>query len=194
MSILRFLLLPLAVVGCSNTADIQTDPAASDAGHPTTIVDSIAVQGAASGSRLKAKWLTAEDGARQFQGFHDSARGEDCSFLTATDGQRRCLPQGLSVNPNVFTDTACTKPLAYGAKGCAAIQTATFAGSYCAAGDTKYAVHSVGKRFTGASLYTKSGTGCSASSADGWSAHDLYVLGAEIDPSEFVAANLTTEE
>src|SRR5262249_36764419 len=48
------------------------------------------VAAAVSGSRLRAKYLTTADGARQFVGWYDSQRKEDCSFDVAEDGQMHC--------------------------------------------------------------------------------------------------------
>lgn len=47
---------------------------------------------ATSGKRLRARYYVGEDGSRQFVGWHDKERNEDCSFSVAEDGKTRCLP------------------------------------------------------------------------------------------------------
>jgi hypothetical protein len=54
-----------------------------------------------------AKFLTADSGARQFQGFHDTELDGDCSFQGTDDV--RCLPSDDV--ENVYRDAACTSPL-----------------------------------------------------------------------------------
>ncbi len=87
-------------------ADAVTDPVSDAAANPYQ-----------SGSRLKARVLVTADGARQFVGWRDTQLGLDCTFVTATDGKTRCLPQlgGIAV---VYADSACSKPLVYAASNC----------------------------------------------------------------------------
>jgi hypothetical protein len=73
--------------------------------------------GVRSGDRLRARYLVA-DGARQFAGFHDRERDEDCSFdLRHGQTSARCLP--ASTSGGGFMDAACTVPMfSVGALGC----------------------------------------------------------------------------
>ena len=64
------------------------------------------------GSRLKAIYRVAQDGAREPVAgrWWDSARSEECSWRRAADGVQRCLPTDLipSASP-VFADSGCTQ-------------------------------------------------------------------------------------
>lgn len=68
-----------------------------------------------SGSRLKARMLVTADGAKSFNGWRDTKRGENCFFADATDGKTRCLPDCLaaSVEEMYYPTDSCTgAPLA----------------------------------------------------------------------------------
>lgn len=187
------LLLSFLVVGCQTTTTITKDNHGGDAGpSPSDPEPTTSTAGAASGTRLKARWTTAEDGAKQFRGFWDSARETECSFQGASDGTTRCLPSGMFIHPTFFADAACTKRIAYGEKGCAA-KTATLQGRYCAGSEITQTIFTLGARFTAPQLYNKDGASCTSISAASWADRDLYVVGAEIPPSEFVAAKTEIE-
>jgi hypothetical protein len=63
------------------------------------------------GSRLKARWLEAPGGLRQFSGWYDSQLQLHCSFLIAADGELRCLPVGISTAAGpTAADPTCTAP------------------------------------------------------------------------------------
>lgn len=49
-----------------------------------------------SGDRLKARWLTTPDGARQFVGWRDTDLGIDCVPRRHEDGSLRCLPLSVA--------------------------------------------------------------------------------------------------
>ena len=61
--------------------DALTNPVADAKADPAT-----------SGTRLKAKYYAGADGSRQFVGWHDAQRDEDCYFGAAADGVLRCAP------------------------------------------------------------------------------------------------------
>jgi hypothetical protein len=65
---------------------------------------------ALSGSRLKTRVITGDDGSQVYAGMFDSTRGEPCAFQLAGDGVTRCLP---SARPTAITysDAACTVPV-----------------------------------------------------------------------------------
>jgi len=85
----------------SDLVDALTNPVPDANAEPTT-----------SGSRLKARYYVGEDGSRQFVGWYDSQRKEECSFLSAGDGETRCLPAG-AYPIGVYSDANCTTPIVY---------------------------------------------------------------------------------
>jgi hypothetical protein len=67
------------------------------------------------GSRLKARYLVASDGARSPTGtWNDTKLGADCTFQVAIDGQTRCLPGSLQSGywGIQYSDAACLKAVA----------------------------------------------------------------------------------
>jgi hypothetical protein len=112
-------LLLAVMAGCSSSN--SDGAAAADQGSPA------AITAIASGTRLRAKLLTA-GGVRELAGFHDVARNEDCTFQPAEAGRVRCLPPTLTAfQGGVFSDPACQVPAA------------SAAAATCAA-DVKYAI------------------------------------------------------
>lgn len=79
-----------------------TDPVPSAMADPWTV----------NGTRLKARVYEAEDGAKQFLGWRDTQRGENCSFNAHEEGGIRCLPMGAFVS-TYGVDESCTHRLAY---------------------------------------------------------------------------------
>src|SRR5262245_45947669 len=64
-----------------------------------------------SGSRIKMRVGTTPDGAKEFIGWRDTQRNENCSFFTSTDGMRRCLPvfdEPTAGTGNSYSDMQCT--------------------------------------------------------------------------------------
>lgn len=66
-----------------------------------------------SGSRLKVRFLTSADGARQPVGWYDAQLGEPCTPVKASDGKTRCLPlNGSAVYGGVYyADADCREPV-----------------------------------------------------------------------------------
>jgi hypothetical protein len=65
-----------------------------------------------SGTRLRARYYVGADGSRQFIGWHDKERGEDCAFVQQPDGTLRCVPFYSTAAATYFADAACvTQPL-----------------------------------------------------------------------------------
>ena len=67
------------------------------------------------GSRIKARYLVAEDGARELLGWRDTMLDTDCSFMVASDGATRCLPGTKYVGNQAavfYSDDACAVPVA----------------------------------------------------------------------------------
>ncbi len=86
-------------------------PAGKDgaAGKDTTV----------SGTRIRARYLVSEDGARMQIGWQDTKLGEPCAWGVAGDGKTRCLPgtSSGSETPAVFAFASadCTgAPVAIG--------------------------------------------------------------------------------
>jgi len=62
-----------------------------------------------NGTRLRASWFQAREGARIFLELTDSTTGAACLEAPAADGQVRCLPRSGS---SAFADPDCTQPAA----------------------------------------------------------------------------------
>jgi hypothetical protein len=185
---MRHALLVLLLAGCTSTNAITKDP--SDGGG--AVLPDAAVDGAAdggmmgqltSGSRLKAKFFTGEDGSKVYVPgtMVDTMRGEDCSIQVAADGMTRCLPAPAQTN-EYFADMGCTQALALKPRGCQAPKEITASGIPTCAGAK---VFSISGRFTG-KVYSGSPALCGVP-PDPSANWDLYSLGAEIPPSSFVA-------
>ena len=67
-----------------------------------------------SGSRLRARWQVAGD-ARRLIGWHDATLDLDCDFGGyIANRDHRCVPPAMGVADGVFSDAACTRPMAVG--------------------------------------------------------------------------------
>jgi hypothetical protein len=166
------------------------DAAAGDAAATGRIVSRLFT----SGSRLKAQWLVAADGAEQFAGWHDTLLGEDCSFAVAADGRPRCLPSGPTVGAQgvvgigvlpIFADASCTQPAYWGPSSCTSAPT-TIAVADPTACVVRTHVLSAGAQVTTA--YSNTSGTCSPIGFTG----SLYLGGAEVAASAFVGATLSS--
>lgn len=150
-------------------------------------------QAVTSGARLKALFRTGDDGSKSYDPYYwfDENLGGRCTFLVATDGAERCLPQqysgdGLTTSAAsaYFSDAACSL-VAVAQVGCLAPKFATDILSLpnaCPA--YGYRVYAVGGPV--AAVYTKSGTGSCASQPPSSTAY--FALGAELPAAGFVAS------
>jgi hypothetical protein len=93
----RASLIPILAAACSGAR-----PPALPAGD--------AYPSPTSGARLRAQYLQADDGARTFAGWFDSARAELCRFGLADDGELRCLPVRNGAVDRTCIDPAVTYP------------------------------------------------------------------------------------
>ena len=139
--------------------------------------------------RLRQPALVDADGASELSAtLFDSERGESCAFARAADGQTRCLPSGAGV---LFSDAGCTQSVAVAAPSCdtsAPHYAIALEGSACQGG---ISVHALGDSVSAPAVYALGADGsCIASAAPGAT---FYGIGAEVAPSEFVAATRTTE-
>src|SRR5436190_20260026 len=57
-----------------------------------------------SGSRLKARYLADDSGARVFAGWFDEQRGEYCHVARGDDGRYYCFP---FANRTLYADARC---------------------------------------------------------------------------------------
>lgn len=165
----------------------------TDDDEPALMAPVDEAQAAESGSRLKARWYVADDGARQpvFQWF-DSARNEECTFQRATDGVMRCMPTGAGLS-SYYSNANCTQRVA-----------ALLAALACIDGDGTYAIESattgcesrtkvftLGETLPSESVYVLSGETCVAAAPN--EAFVYRRLGSEVPPGSFVSAQLTTD-
>lgn len=92
---------------CSSDPDIQPVP-------PSEVLPTESEKpGNESGSRLRKIERVGADGSREFAGWYDSERDEDCAFRKI-DSVARCLPQmhqSSDRNYEPYADAACTRPL-----------------------------------------------------------------------------------
>jgi hypothetical protein len=126
-----------ALVGCSANGSGDVDPkpdpvgssssaggsgvggAGGESGTGGSGASDGTLPGYKSGSRLKVKVLVGDDGSERVSGgWLDTTLNVGCSALVATDGVKRCLPDGPSAN-SYFSDSGCTVPLHAHLGGCA---------------------------------------------------------------------------
>jgi hypothetical protein len=158
--------------------DALTDPVPSASADP------------APGSRLKPRYWTSEDGAKQYLvgAWYDSERAEDCAFMTAADGKTRCLPQALEFA--YYADAGCTQPMIMAQGSCTVPKYGiSVAEASCSLEPGSARIYAVGAAINPSNFYTKAGAGCYAlgpTSPD----FTYYSVGAEVPPTDFVAATL----
>lgn len=80
------------------------DPGAPGEPGPAGKPGSVASIG---GTRLTPRYLTGDDGSRQFNDWHDAVTDEPCSYYPLGT-ERRCLPAEFSSSRIVYVDAACT--------------------------------------------------------------------------------------
>lgn len=138
-----------------------------------------------NGTRLVARNYVADDGAKQFKAFYDSEIKTECSFARADDGELRCLPNGPQTLAGTlgarYSDASCTKLVVTAGPACA--EKPTHAVVYDTCGGAGRRVFAVGTNQV-STIYLDAG-GCQVGDAG---TNVYYELGAEIDPSAFVAA------
>jgi hypothetical protein len=147
--------------------------------------------GVRSGSRLRAKYIVSGD-ARRFEGFHDSARDEDCSFSLG-QGQTiaRCLPD--STLANGFMDAQCAVPAFYrSATGCDT-PTPYVALPYEGCGGGVARLWKVGTLQRPALIYGRDGVGNCVASVPG-ADRVWYAAVEEVPLDAFVAAELREDD
>jgi hypothetical protein len=143
-----------------------------------------------NGSRLKAKYRTAEDGAKEYLPYfwYDSERQTDCAFGPSADGKERCIPSPASSAGVYFADPSCAQPLAHGL-ACTyppPKYATSYDGATCPATSRIYVL---GTTTSPAKIYAKSGASCVDLGAPS-PAFSYYELGAEVPPASFVAGTV----
>jgi hypothetical protein len=140
----------------------------------------------ASGSRLKAKFRTGDDGSKEYLSgvWYDSERQEDCIFTTAGDGKERCMPPSQATL-TVFSDAACTQPIAVGSAACPPKYAMMPEQASC--GASLLRAYAIGAAATPAKVYVSAGGSCfEAGPADPSASY--YQVGAEVPASSFVGS------
>jgi hypothetical protein len=86
--------------GAAGMLGMMMDPVPDAAAEPAT-----------DGSRLKAEYNVGADGSRQFAGWWDSQRNEECAFQPFADGSQHCVPLYTGVIQLGFSDSSCSSAL-----------------------------------------------------------------------------------
>lgn len=71
-----------------------------------------------NGSRIRARVRTTPDGARALLGWYDAQLKVTCSFVFASDGKTRCLPDYAArphLGQDYYSDSACTNKISLAA-------------------------------------------------------------------------------
>jgi hypothetical protein len=137
-----------------------------------------------SGSRIKAKTLVTSDGVKEFRGWYDTQLGEDCAFLTASDGRIRCLPGGAAAS-GFFTDAVCSTPAAT-ALACSSprwVLATEEVGAGCRSSGG-VSVHITRLVSDAGVIYQRTDAGCLRSTLP--TGFVTYVVGLQVPPTEFV--------
>ncbi|GEM_PF-3444751 len=149
-----------------------------------------------SGSRLHVRYFTGADGSREFIGFYDGQRNENCSFIwpgsAAADGTTRCLPlDNLAyLNDSYFADSSCTQPLPLaffwsGSTNCPApAYIAQHTSNQC---PMVWHLYEIGAQFTGSAYAIMGSLGCRAATLP--TGYTIYTVGNEVPASAFVEAS-----
>lgn len=146
-----------------------------------------------SGSRLKVRRYTTEDGAATSGiGFFDLDMNEPCSVALASDGKRRCLPGARSGVPGLrFADPSCSVPIGIINTACSAPEYVLIPDALDAcASDYTYRVYPVVVALSLDTFYHLEGNTCVGQT----SFASTYQIGAAIDPQQFVEATLVNDK
>lgn len=140
---------------------------------------------ALSGSRLKNRYLEGDDGSRTPDNFYDSQRGENCAFVTAEDGEWRCLPidEATSVSGAYFADSSCTTQATVTACG-----GAKYAYEVLPTCPARFAIYAVTP--LAGPAYNQNGSTCIVANVTA----SLYRIGDKIAADSFVRATVKVEQ
>jgi hypothetical protein len=161
-----------------------------------------------SGSRIKAKYQTSDDGLKMEGGFwFDSKLGTGCSFRTAADSQVRCMPDNQAAFGGEFSDPACSHLIAR-ADACPE-EDQDLAGEpifavrdrdstnidvdtcFVEADDWRVHVYRLGAKVTPATVYQRTADGiCTGAPISSPTLPPtFYEIGDELSPTEFVGGS-----
>ena len=168
-------------------AGAATDAGGIDAG---TAVPVIAAAGRdRSGRRLKVRYWEA-GGARARTQLYDSELGVPCTFLTAADGERRCLPNQLTLPTGTdYADMGCRMPaIKLPRPACERpVFVTIWMGVAC--NELRYRVFKVGPTTADGGTYPGLGANrCSDRSYPVLPGTEAHLLGEEVPPAAFVKA------
>ncbi len=144
--------------------------------------------------RLQVRSATTSSGMHVLdRGLFDKERNEDCSPAPASDGKTRCMPISSSKSDvRYFSDTKCTKPVAFVSSGCATPATVRLVTSLATAcGEYNVRVFTVGAKTSPSTVYQSNGITCDATPAP--SGTDLYSATEEVPASAFAEIETKTE-
>ena len=158
-----------------------------------------------TGTRLRSRFATGDDGSQIALGLYDSKLNIDCQFTEAEDGKQRCLPTRTATlrasdaflssygSRSLFKDNACTERLAMSSLCDDAMRYIKF--SDTCGGRTRIA-NAVEIAPPSYAYYRSSTGGCSSftvSSALSLSELRFYTVGTPVQPQEFVSGMITTD-
>lgn len=186
--------------GSQATTAAQAVASGSDgAGSTGSIMDPVGDAHAnESGSRLKAKWYKGVDGSKQWIGWYDSQRQEECSIARAADGKDRCLPITVFIQPTIYNsaptgyygDATCATMLV--TIGCMGLKYVVFYTSYTCDMPPMYAIRALGKVRAEQTYYFKDSNGvCKLATTP--TGVTLAEIGPEIQITEFAEASTIIE-
>lgn len=140
-----------------------------------------------SGTRLKVRVLRAADGQEVFAGWRDTLLNTDCWFWPASDGERRCVPSGVTYAvEGYFSDAQCTAPAWSGQTCTPPTMFYRYDQATC---PMRWTYFEVGAALSQRQVYSKSGTSCSqvALSAE----ESAWAIGPAIPANRFVRGTVT---
>lgn len=147
-----------------------------------------------SGTRLKIRRYTTEDGASQPVGdFFDLDMNTTCTPALANDGKRRCLPSTVSGFPEGhFADPSCSVPIGTIPDGCAVPTLLRLQKNpdVCYK-DPVFFVHPIVIALDLQTTYYKSGNTCVGQNAPGGVA--FVQIGVATDPQLFAEVSLAKD-
>jgi hypothetical protein len=158
----------------------ETSPAG---GGPVPVANADPVPG----SRLQSQYRVADDGAKEWLGWHDSLLDAACGWWPMSDGRQHCVPLYLR-HTFYFADASCTQKVFTPSCGFTdarrglTMETVNQCGSLVR-------VFEVQPLPMGTQMYGLSGANCVSLAGQISKVGDM-VSGAEVPPSEFVGSDL----
>ncbi|HTL34538.1 MAG TPA: hypothetical protein VL326_15525 [Kofleriaceae bacterium] len=151
--------------------------------------------GARSGTRLKLTWYQLADGTRQWDGFYDAQRKENCYIYDNwIDGKAYCTPD--YDGSIVYSNATCTTKVAevYKNPTCPTQQPQpyTLEWNYTPCESQPAHLWTRGAKLTLASYYYKSSDGTCGGPYTTSTSYDYYAIGTEVKTSDIVQVVLGT--